>query len=81
MLRPNGIAGINMQVGRSSEVVDYDGDRRFFEYYRNGDEIAHLMGAAGFRVVGFDYGETARNTHNVDITLKWATVYAQGSAC
>ena len=29
-LRPNGILGINMQVGRASEIVDYCGDRRFF---------------------------------------------------
>jgi SAM-dependent methyltransferase len=79
-LRPHGILGITMQVGRASEVVDYHGDRRFFEYYRDRQEIANLVSAAGLAVVASDYGETSRNTHDVDLTLKWVTVYAQASA-
>ena len=76
-LRPAGVLGLAIQVGRSSEIVRYDDDDRFFEYYRDPGEVSRLVARAGFRVVASDYGETARNTHGLDLTLKWATVYAE----
>jgi SAM-dependent methyltransferase len=79
VLRPDGILGVNMQVGRGSEVVDYQGDRRFFEYYRDAGEITALVAKAGLTVVAVDYGETSRNTHGLDLTLKWVTAYARQS--
>ena len=75
VVRPAGVVGINMQIARRSEVVNYDADRRFFEYYRSGDEIAGLARRAGLVVVAADYGETTRNTHDLDLTLKWVTLY------
>ena len=79
VLRPNGVLAINMQVGRASEVVDFHDDHRFFEYYRDGQEIANQVTAAGLVVETSDYGETSRNTHDADLTLKWVTVYARAS--
>ena len=72
-----GIVGLNLQVGRESEVVSYGEDRRFFEYYRNRREIVGLLRRAGFDVVDSDYGETTRNTHGMDLVLKWATVFGR----
>ena len=77
LLRPSGILGINIQVGRRSEVVERGKDLRFFEYYRGQEEIAALLERAGFDLVAGDYGETARNTHELDITLKWVTLYGR----
>lgn len=77
VLRPKGVLGINLQIGRQSEVVDYGEDHRFFEYYRDSLEIAELLSLAGFSVEAQDHGETTRNTHHLDIKLKWATLYAR----
>jgi SAM-dependent methyltransferase len=79
-LRPGGVLALNMQVGRQSEVVDFHGDRRFFEYYRDGQDITAHVSSAGFAVAASDYGETSRNTHDADLTLRWVTVYARASA-
>lgn len=80
VLRPTGLLGINMQIGRRSEVVKLGKDLRFFEYYRDGHEIAELLEKTGFEVVARDYGETTRNTHELDVTLKWVTLYARLAA-
>jgi SAM-dependent methyltransferase len=77
VLRPHGLLGINMQVGRPSEVVNIGADHRFFEYYRDSREIGRFVRRSGFRVVAEDYGETNRNTHGLDLTLKWVTLYAE----
>jgi SAM-dependent methyltransferase len=77
VMRPGSILGINLQVGRQSEVINFGEDRRFFEYYRDSSEIAELLSLSGFSVEARDYGETTRNTHEVDIKLRWATLYAR----
>ena len=76
LLRPAGVLGLNLQVGRPSEVVEHEGDRRFFEYYRDRAEIAALVTRAGLAIVDSDYGETTRNTHGLNLTLGWVTIYA-----
>jgi SAM-dependent methyltransferase len=76
VVRPRGVIAISVQVMRESELVEYGSDRRFFEYYRDKAEIAQLVMQAGLVPVDFDYGETKRNTHGLDLTLKWMTVYA-----
>ena len=79
ILRPGGVLGLAMQVGRPSEIVDYEDDHRFFEYYRDTNELVRVVERAGFRLLVSDYGETARNTHGLDLRLKWATIYAEAS--
>ena len=74
VLRPTGVLGINMQIGRPSEVVEYGRDMRFFEYYRNSEELEAIVRRAGFDLVATDYGETSRNTHELDLTLRWSTL-------
>ena len=76
-MKPDGILALNFQVGRRSELVQRQFDRRFFEYYRDSSEVAKLLRAAGFGVEAALYGETKRNTHDLDITLKWSTLYAR----
>lgn len=77
VLKSDGLLGLNLQIGRKSEVVDYGADHRFFEYYRDSSEIAMFLRLAGFSVEAYDYGETTRNTHGLDIKLKWTTLYAR----
>jgi SAM-dependent methyltransferase len=74
LLRPGGVIGLNMQVGRRSELVEYENDRRFFEYYRDSGELAVLAARAGLDVVAADLGVTTRNTHGLDLVLTWATL-------
>jgi SAM-dependent methyltransferase len=80
VLLPTGILGVNVQIGRRSEVVTCGDDLRFFEYYHQGAEVAGQIERAGFDVVASDYGETTRNTHELDLTLKWMTLYARPRA-
>lgn len=77
ILKPGGVLGLNLQIGRPSEVVERGKDSRFFEYYRNTAEIETLMNLAGFTVESQDYGETTRNTHALALTIMWATLYAK----
>jgi SAM-dependent methyltransferase len=77
VLKPGGVLGLNFQVGRSSELVQRGLDARFFEYYPDAGDVADLLGIAGFAVERAAYGETRRNTHELDITLKWSTLYAR----
>ena len=79
VLRPNGVLGLNLQVDKHSELVRHDEDHRFFEYYRDFAEVERLLSYAGFDPVARNYGKTNRNTHGLDITLQWATVYARPS--
>lgn len=74
LVRPGGMVGINMQVGRRSEIVEFENDHRFFEYYPSEREIGRLASRAGLRVVATDLGETGRNTHGLDMRLVWATL-------
>jgi SAM-dependent methyltransferase len=76
VLRPGGWLGLNFQVGRGSEVVERGADRRFFEYYPDARSVIRELRRAGFTVDSTLCGETGRNTHGLDLTLRWATVYA-----
>jgi SAM-dependent methyltransferase len=76
-LADKGVLGLNLQVGRRSEVALLDNDRRFFEYYSGAAEIARILKRAGFDVIAEDYGETRRNTHGAPIVLRWQTMYAR----
>src|SRR5262249_42846779 len=75
VLTPSGTLGLNFQVGRRSELVQRGHDRRFFEYYESA-EVAALLERVGFSVDETVYGETTRNTHELDLILKWSTIYA-----
>lgn len=74
LVRHGGVVGINMQVGRRSEIVELGDDRRFFEYYRTEQEIVRLARRAGLHTVAVDIGTTGRNTHDLDMRLTWATL-------
>jgi SAM-dependent methyltransferase len=76
VLRPGGLLGLNFQVGRRSELVERGPDRRFFEYYAGPGDVAWQLEAAGFTVQSALFGQTRRNTHALDLTLKWSTLYA-----
>ncbi len=77
VLKPGGLLGLNFQVGRASELVQRGPDNRFFEYYPDAREIEARLAAAGFTVETSLHGETRRNTHALDMTLKWSTLYAR----
>lgn len=76
-LRPDGVLGLNLQIGRTSEVACFGVDQRFFEYYQEAREIGTILEHAGFEVLDADYGETRRNTHSAPLTLRWQTLYAR----
>jgi protein-L-isoaspartate O-methyltransferase len=78
-LRPGGVLGLNLQVGRTSEVACFGVDQRFFEYYHDAREIGTMLVRAGFEVLDADYGETERNTHSAPLTLRWQTLFARPS--
>jgi len=80
VLKPGGLLGLNLQVGRRSEVVERQLDRRFFEYYNNGREIADFLGLVGFMVEWQLCGKSRRNTYDLDIILEWSTLYARSRA-
>lgn len=79
VLKTGGLLGLNFQVGRLSELVERDGDRRFFEYPRHPGAMADLLRASGFTVEGQVYSTDARNTHGLDMLLKWSTLYARSA--
>jgi 2-polyprenyl-3-methyl-5-hydroxy-6-metoxy-1,4-benzoquinol methylase len=74
VLKPSGVLGLNLQIARKSEIA---ADGRFFEFYGSREEITRLVKIAGFEIVNEDYGETVRNTHELDLTLKWLTLYCR----
>jgi len=74
VLRKPGLLGLNLQIERKSEIAE---DGRFFEFYRSKEEIAHLLAYVGFDILVENYGETKRNTHDLDLTLKWITFYCR----
>ena len=76
VLRLGGLLGLNFQVGRHSELVERGLDRRFFEYYADAGTVIRQLEAAGFTIASALYGETCRNTHALDLTLKWSTLFA-----
>ncbi len=76
-LRPDGVLGLNLQVGRRSEVACFGVDQRFFEYYEDAHEISTMLGYAGFEVLDDHYGETERNMHSAPLKLHWQTLYAR----
>jgi SAM-dependent methyltransferase len=77
VLKPRGVLGLNLQIGRPSEVACFGSDQRFFEYYAGQQEIAAMVRQVGFEVLDTDLGETTRNTHAAPLTLRWATLYAR----
>lgn len=77
LVRPGGVVGVSLQVGRRSEIVQFEGDGRFFEYYRDQEELAAVMEAAGLQVVAKDVSQTPRNTHDLPLLLRFATLFAQ----
>ncbi len=81
-LRKGGILGLNFQIGRPSELVQRDGDERFFEYYDDSTVPTLFLRSVGFEVLSTHIGETTRNTHEIDMRLTWCTIYARvtGSA-
>jgi SAM-dependent methyltransferase len=72
VLKPRGVLALGLQVGRKSEITR---DFRFFEYYRNGGEIAAIIKDCDFVVIDEDAGHTSRNTHENGITLNWQTYF------
>lgn len=76
VLRPGGLLGLNFQVGRASELVQRQSDRRFFEYYPDVRPVAAVLDRAGFAVDAALPGTSTRNTHGLDLTLRWVTLYA-----
>jgi hypothetical protein len=76
-LKWNGFIGINLQIGRSSEIVSRDGDRRFFEYPASENDITCLFKALGLRVVATHLGATTRNIHGLPLEMHFATIVGQ----
>jgi SAM-dependent methyltransferase len=74
ILKPSGLLGLNLQIGRQSEIA---ADGRFFEFYESREEITSILTNVGFDIVNENYGETARNTHELELTLKWLTLYCR----
>jgi SAM-dependent methyltransferase len=74
VLKPNGLLGLNLQIDRVSEIAE---DGRFFEFYESRSEIVALLAYVGYDVIAESYGETRRNTHDLDLTLKWVTLYCR----
>ena len=79
VLKPGGVLGLNFQVGRRSEIVERQLDRRFFEYAAHADAGAVILTSAGFFIEAELSGESRRNTHGLDMTLRWSTLYARSS--
>ena len=77
MLKWNGIIGLNFQIGRSSEIVSRDTDRRFFEYPASEKDITCLVKALGLRVVATQLGTTTRNIHGLPLEMHFATIIGQ----
>jgi hypothetical protein len=80
-LWPDGVLGLNLQVGRKSEVACFGMDQRFFEYYEDAHEISMMLNRSGFEVLDYDYGETIRNIHSAPLNLQWQTLYARPKIC
>jgi ubiquinone/menaquinone biosynthesis C-methylase UbiE len=77
VLKPGGLLGLNVQVGRRSEIVERQLDRRFFEYHAHPRELADVLNAAGFFIEAALHGESRRNTHDLNMVLRWSTLYAR----
>ena len=77
MLKWNGFIGLNFQIGRSSEIVSRDSDRRFFEYPASENDITCLVKALGVRVVATHLGTTTRNIHGLPLKMHFATIVGQ----
>ncbi len=76
----NGLVGLNFQIGRSSEIVSRENDHRFFEYPLDTTEIAGHLARLGVEVVANHFGVTTRNTHGLELELRFATVVARKRA-
>lgn len=79
MLKCEGFLGLNLQVGRPSEIVSRESDHRFFEYPANENDIAYLVEALGVCVVATHLGTTARNIHGLPLEMRFATVVGRKS--
>jgi SAM-dependent methyltransferase len=73
-LKCEGFIGINLQVGRPSEIVSRESDHRFFEYPTDENGIVGSVEALGVRVVDTNFGTTTRNIHGLALEMRFATV-------
>jgi len=78
-LKYGGFVGLNFQVGRPSEIVSRESDRRFFEYPMNEYDIIYLLEAMGVTVVDTHLGTTTRNIHGLPLILRFATIIGHKS--
>jgi ubiquinone/menaquinone biosynthesis C-methylase UbiE len=75
VLKKKGILGLNLQIGRKSEIAE---DGRFFEFYKNKTEILNLVKYIGFHIVTEKYEELKMTTHDQkDLKTKWITIYCE----
>ncbi len=77
VVKPGGVVGINLPIGRESELLDLDADQRFCQGYRSAREVADALRRAGLLVVDQDVGQTTRATGGLDLRVTWLTVLAR----
>ena len=79
-LKPGGVIGINLQVGRPSELVCREQDRRFFEYPPDAQAVVDALARVGVRTLTQRLGLVTRNTHGLPISMCFATVVGRREA-
>ncbi len=73
-LKPGGVIGLNLQVGRPSELISRGPDRRFFEYPPDAEAVAAWLSQAGIWALSMQTAIVTRNTHGLPLTMRFATV-------
>ncbi|MCB1907996.1 MAG: class I SAM-dependent methyltransferase [Rhodocyclaceae bacterium] len=73
-LRPGGTIGLNVQIGRDSEIVSLGHDHRFFEYPTDERAIVRAVEPLGVDIRATHVGTTARNIHGLPLEMRFATV-------
>lgn len=73
-LKPGGVIGINLQIGRRSELVCREQDRRFFEYPPDAQAVVDALASVGVRTLTQQLALVTRNTHGLPISMRFATV-------
>jgi SAM-dependent methyltransferase len=76
-LKPGGVIGVNVQVGRPSELLEYGSDTRFFEYPGDEKAVQSMMLSHGLELLVTHVGTTRRNIHGSRRTMTFATVVAR----
>jgi SAM-dependent methyltransferase len=79
MLKCDGFIGLNLQIGRASEIVSRENDHRFFEYPASENDITCLLNALGVHVLATHLGTTTRNIHGLPLEMHFATVVGKKS--